>query len=133
MLSSHGCIVGYCVGTVVGTAEGAADGDMDGNAVGAGVWPTVTQPCSSAHFRHSFTSDKKSVQQFFLPSAIFEKSDDKNDGSVACTHTLHLLWSLLQVSAPEPAVGWAVGAAVGRADPPAAAHPFFVTQEAHCP
>ena len=92
------------------------------------------QPCVVAHLRHSSTVDKKSEQQFFLPSAILEKSDDMMEESFGgSTHTLHLLWSLLQVSAPEFEVGKLVGAAVGRTEPPAAAHPFCATQEAHCP
>ena len=126
--------MGLAVGVFVGIAVGRADGAYDGRAVGASVWPTVTQPCVVAHLRHSSTVDKKSEQQFFLPSAILEKSDDMMEESFGgSTHTLHLLWSLLQVSAPEFEVGKLVGAAVGRTEPPAAAHPFCATQEAHCP
>ena len=94
--------MGLAVGVFVGIAVGRADGAYDGRAVGASVWPTVMQPCVVAHLRHSSTVDKKSEQQFFLPSAIFEKSDDMMEESFGgSTHTLHLLWSLLQVSAPE--------------------------------
>ena len=133
MLSVQVPTVGLAVGVFVGIAVGRADGAYDGRAVGASVWPTVMQPCVVAHLRHSSTVDKKSEQQFFLPSAILEKSDERIEDSFGSTHTLHLLWSLLQVSAPEFEVGKLVGAAVGRTEPPAAAHPFCATQEAHCP
>ena len=133
MLSVQVAIVGLAVGVLEGSAVGRADGAYDGRAVGALVWPTVIQPCVVAHLRHSSTLDKKSEQQFFLPSAILEKRDDRIEESFGSTHTLHLLWSLLHVSAPELEVGKLVGAAVGRTDPPAAAHPFCATQEAHCP
>lgn len=85
MLSVQVPTVGREVGVLDGKAEGVFVGDSVGSAVGAGVWPTVTQPCSAAHLAHSLTSDKKSLQQFLRPSSTCEVENiDKSDPLLCC-------------------------------------------------
>ena len=130
-----GSVVGENDGTEVGEFEGTAVvGDKVGAAVGAGVSPTTAQPWSDAHLAQSFTSERKSVQQFFLPVAICDVENiDKSDDPPCCWHTLHVPSSLAHLRAPALAVGMLVGDSVGRIEPPAAVQPWPATHEAQFP